>query len=253
VGILWVFVALLPVLHIVPIGVLMAERLLYLPSVGFCLAVGAGAAWVSEHAVHRPGIAKVMWPATLAGVFLALAAKSWVRNRDWRDGLALWQDELRKEPNHPWVNNNLAMEYSARGQLTLARERLEVALRESPGYWRAQINLGLVFHKLHDDSAALHWLERAHELAPSAPEPNVVMANVLADEGKFAQAVEVLSQAEVLDPREPWTHLYRGAYLHQLNRLAEADAEVKRAVELDPSILVELMQRQSANAPSKAP
>ena len=40
-GLLWTFGALLPVLHVIPIGVLMAERLTYLPSAGFCIAAAA--------------------------------------------------------------------------------------------------------------------------------------------------------------------------------------------------------------------
>ena len=45
-GLLWLAIALLPVANIVPTGIVLAERTLFLPSIGFVLAVGAVAAQV---------------------------------------------------------------------------------------------------------------------------------------------------------------------------------------------------------------
>jgi protein O-mannosyl-transferase len=42
-GLLWLTVALLPVANIVPAGIVLAERTLFVPSIGFLLAVGAAA------------------------------------------------------------------------------------------------------------------------------------------------------------------------------------------------------------------
>ena len=229
-GTLWVFVALLPVLNIVPIGLLMAERLLYLPSVSFCIMSGAGAALL-------PTVTRWRLPAAaiVALAFSALAAKTWVRNADWRDARTLWEAELKKAPTDVVVNNNLAVEYTARGELDLARERLEVALRTAPSYWRAYVNMGIIAHQLHDDSAALRWLEQAQQMAPAASSPYFFMAVVLADGGKLSEAVDYLARAEEADPLDARTHLYRGRYLRTLGRLAEAEAELRRAAELDPA------------------
>ena len=229
IGILWIFVALLPVLNIVPIGVLMAERLLYLPSAGFCLAAGTGAAMLIERARTPP-----RWAALTVVVLLAFGVKTWVRNTDWRDGLSLWQAELRKEPLDAVVNNNLAVEYTSRGELAEARERLEVALRTNPGYWRAHVNLGIVEHKLHDDAAAVRSLEQAHRLDPSAASPDFFMALVLADQGDLSRAVEYLARAEKAEPLDARTPLFRGWYLFRLGRLDEATEELSRAAALDP-------------------
>src|SRR4029078_2303538 len=46
-GIAWAAIALLPVSNIVPTGVVLAERTLFLPSIGFVLAVGPVAAQVA--------------------------------------------------------------------------------------------------------------------------------------------------------------------------------------------------------------
>jgi len=231
-GTLWVFVALLPVLNIIPIGVLMGERLLYLPSVGFCIAVGAGAALLLRVAwPPRPVVA-----AGVAVVVLALAAKSLVRNAEWRTALTLYEAEVRKTPTDATLNNNLAVEYTARGQYDLARQRLEVVLRVAPWFWRAHVNMGIVAHRQHDDSAAMRWLEEAQRIAPNESAPYFFMAVVSADGGKLTEAVEYLARAEQADPMDARTHSYRGQYLARLGRAADAEQELRRARELDPAL-----------------
>ena len=237
-GVLWVFVALLPVLNIVPIGALMGERLLYLPSVGFCVAVGTGVALLPGVLARRPRVAWLAVPVATAIAIagLALAVKSWVRNAAWRDALTLYEVEVRKAPTDVVLNNNLAVEYTARGQFDLARQRLEVALRVAPWYWRAQVNMGIVAHRLNDDSAAMRWLDQAHRIAPSESTPYFFMGVVSADAGKLAEAVDYLARAEALDSLDARTRFYRGGYLTRLGRAAEAERELKRARELDPAL-----------------
>src|SRR5437773_699795 len=207
-------------------------RLLYLPSVGFCLAVGAGAALLLRVAwPPRPVVA-----AGVAVVVLALAAKSLVRNAEWRTALTLYEAEVRKTPTDATLNNNLAVEYTARGQYDLARQRLEVVLRVAPWFWRALVNMGIVAHRQHDDSAAMRWLEEAQRIAPNESAPYFFMAVVSADGGKLTEAVEYLARAEQADPMDARTHSYRGQYLARLGRAADAEQELRRARELDPAL-----------------
>jgi Flp pilus assembly protein TadD len=237
-GILWVFAALLPVSNAVPTGVLMAERLLYLPSVGFCLWAGHGLAWAREAAARRwpgrVGRARAIGAATTLAL-LALAGKTVQRGLEWRDARTLWEAELRKAPLDPVVNNNLAVQYTARGDLARARERLEVALRAAPAYWRAWVNLGIVEHRSDRIDLALGHFARAQRIDPSAPDPPFFAALALADRGDPKEAVELLARAERLAPEDPRARLWRGRLLARLGRLEEARSELARAAELDPA------------------
>jgi tetratricopeptide (TPR) repeat protein len=258
-GILWIFAALLPVSNIVPTGVLMAERLLYLPSVGFCVWAGHGAAALREEAARRwPGRA-APWqalPALFLTALAVLSAKTVLRGAEWRDARTLWEAELRHAPLDPVVNNNLAVEYLSRGEVEKARQRLEVTLRVAPSYWRAHVNLGIALQKSGEPERAMQSFQMAQLIDPSAPSPLFFAGLLLAEEGRLEEAEALLGRAERLAPEDPRTRLYRGRYLARLGRTGEARAELERAATLDPadrSVRKELEALEGPGAGSTSP
>ena len=185
-GILWTFGALLPVLHLFPIGVLMAERLTYLPSAGFCIAVAA----VIGSVRRTPLVV-----AAVLALVAVLGIRSTVRAADWRSDLALWESEIDKAPRDVVVNNNLAVAYSARGEYAKAIPPLETAIRVAPGYWRARVNLGIAEQGLgRPERARAAYLE-AIRIAPREVDPLYFYARFQADQGDHAGAVATLDAA----------------------------------------------------------
>ena len=86
------FAALAPTSNLaILIGTIMAERFLYLPSIGF-----AGCLVVAVYSACRrlPRVA----PAVLALVCVAFAARTYTRNFDWFDDLSLWTSAVKVCP-----------------------------------------------------------------------------------------------------------------------------------------------------------
>lgn len=256
-GILWTFVGLLPVMQIIPVGVLLAERLLYLPSVGFCLAVAAlfqrltagpaaGAETTGAPARARTPRAEAAaprprwWPppaAVHAGVALGLAllaGRTVARTLDWRTTESFWESELEKAPREVVVNNNLAVAYSGRGEYRLARERLKVALEVSPGYWRAWVNLGIAEQRLGDRAAARRAYDRAVLLAPTFHDPLYWLAGLAREEGNLEEAAALLGRASAIAPEQGWLARQHGEALLAVGRRHAARQALQRAVRLDP-------------------
>ena len=233
-GILWVFAALLPVSNAVPTGVLMAERLLYLPSVGFCLWAGHGAAWARDALTRRGPRAAAAVRAFVAVVLVLLAARTLARNSDWRDGRALWEAELPRAPRDPVVNNNLAVSLSQAGEYRRAKERLLVTLEVAPLYWRAWVNLGIAQEHTGDPDGALSCYARASAIEPSSAVPHYRAALLLAGRGELARAEAELSAAERLAPEDASVRLERGRLFLKTGRTAEGRRELERTLALDP-------------------
>lgn len=123
----WFALTIVPVSNlVVPIGVLMAERLLYLPSVSVCLAGGLGLAALAERA--RPPLAR----ATLGAVAVAFAAMVLARNVDWQTPLSLWRDTVAKQPRSALAHANLALSCLTVGDDACARAELAEAVALNP-------------------------------------------------------------------------------------------------------------------------
>jgi hypothetical protein len=101
------FVTLAPTSNLVIlIGTIMAERFLYLPSIGFagCLV------WVVYTVCRRlPRVA----PAALALVAVAFAARTYTRNFDWLDDLSLWTSAAQACPASYKTHTSLATDLIA--------------------------------------------------------------------------------------------------------------------------------------------
>lgn len=112
-GLVWFLVALAPSAAIVVLqdaGHSMAEHRLYLPSVGFFLAIAAIAdRLLGQRAatVKRMVIVTAAWSCIVA----ALAAGTLIRHRAWRDAVSIWKDAALKAPGTYMAQYGLAEAY----------------------------------------------------------------------------------------------------------------------------------------------
>ncbi|HEX3866956.1 MAG TPA: glycosyltransferase family 39 protein [Gemmatimonadaceae bacterium] len=80
-GLAWCVVGLLPVSNVIPTGILLAERTLFLPSIGFLIAVGAAADVVMQRR-PAPAVRRAIAVGAI-GVAAFGVAKSLARNAAW--------------------------------------------------------------------------------------------------------------------------------------------------------------------------
>jgi hypothetical protein len=97
-GLMWTAVALAPVANILaPTGILLAERTLFLPSVGVALIVGGVGKWLSE----RPAVSfpvRLACVVVLTGLVVAGGIVSARRQPLWRDTLTILEQTTRDAP-----------------------------------------------------------------------------------------------------------------------------------------------------------
>jgi protein O-mannosyl-transferase len=139
---------------LVPTGTIMAERLAYLPSAGFCLLVALTWMWLENHS------RRLAW-TVFAIVMAALAMRTVVRNQDWRDNFTLFSAAVREVPGSAKMHGNLGAEYMYRDQLEAARKEFQAALRIYPDFPDAMEFYGLVESRTGHDQEARRLLETA--------------------------------------------------------------------------------------------
>ena len=103
-GIAWLCITLLPTSNfIVPAGIILAERTLFLPSVGAMLAVGALVSWVFDRIAElqpkdTARHARVVAIAALACILVAGSWRSFVRTPVWHDNDRLFAQATIDSP-----------------------------------------------------------------------------------------------------------------------------------------------------------
>ena len=125
-GILWFAGVLFPVSNLVlTTGILLAERTLYLPSVGFAVAV-AGVAGALAAALRSDERRLRMATAVLALVLVLFGIRTWTQNRVWRDHAAVAR--LHRLLNEPERESFTSSSLAAPSRLMSAISKLEAGM-----------------------------------------------------------------------------------------------------------------------------
>ena len=178
------FVALLLTANVLfPIGTVKAERLLYLPSVGWVLL----AAYVFDRLVRVPRYRTLML-AVLATVITAYGGRTWMRNWDWQDNFVLHRSMARSAPNSAKSRYNFAVALQKEGQQEAAAGQFRSALALYPWSEGSALGLGIAFEKEGVPDAAADWYRRALAIMPEYHEAHTNLCHVLFSTGRFAEA-----------------------------------------------------------------
>lgn len=229
--ILWILAGLAPVMAFGRFGdVLLADRFLYLPSVGLAaiLALALRGLMRFEPRWRRRVLGAV------ALLVLLLGAASPRRVGVWRDDLTLFADMLRTSPHSALVRGNLGLAHYHRAEYRAAIEELRKALELSPDFALARNNLAAALEREGRLAEALIEYRRALDDAPLLAE---AATNAAVLELRLGRPQEGLGQLRDLLRTHPDYVPARYALAHvldQLERPEEALLEVQWVLERDP-------------------
>jgi protein O-mannosyl-transferase len=235
-GALWFWITLAPSLavNLLPLpSPIMAERFLYLPTVGFCLVLGWTAVRLLGPVVSSGAGQVRPAPALgLAVVLLAYGVLTLWRNEDWRDEYRLYSRMVESSPGAAAPLVNLAFAQLPRGEVGAASEHLREAVRLAPGNARAHAGLGLTETLLGNREAGLHHGLKARELAPGNADVRASLGALYLHRGEPARAVPELTESLRLKPNQVHAALNRALALAWLGETQAAEVQLERALVL---------------------
>jgi tetratricopeptide (TPR) repeat protein len=230
-------VAIAPTANLVIlIGSIMAERFLYLGSIGLAGCAVAALRLLGRRMSRRGLTARqVVWSAT-GLICLACAARTYARNLDWRDGRSLWTSAVEVSPAATLAHNNLGQVLMAMGRLPDAIAEFQAALRILPGYPDARFNLGLALMKSGRLSGAMAEFQETLREEPGYVNAHIDLGIALAQiPERVPDAMAEFQAAIRLRPDSAEAHDRLGTLLAEdLGRGPEAIAEYRAALQADP-------------------
>lgn len=234
-GGLFFFLALLPVSNIIPIKILIAERFLYLPSLGFCVVLAV----VVDKISPSPYITRI-----LGGIIVSMLMLLTIqRNHVWLDEFSLWSDTLIKVPDNPRAHYAMGSVYDSKGLLDKAIMEYKEALRYSPDTPYIINALGLAYYKKGTAGdivnkelveEAYRTYEKALKLDASHRDARYNRAILLHDQGLIDEAIKEYTELLEYKPSDFDVLNSLGYAYFQKGLFKEALVHYRKAMSIDP-------------------
>jgi hypothetical protein len=193
-GALWIVLPALPISNLLfPIGTVMAERLMYVPLIGWALVWGWGC---HQMALRWPRYAFVI----LLLMFTGFGKTAIQRNADWQNDQTLFASAVVAQPNSAKAHFNLGNAVRDLGDLQMALEHYDQALAIYPQYAEVYYNIGVIHQQTGQREMALSVYQKAIEADAVHVSAWNNIGVLLAERGDYQNAVDAFLHAVKIKP-----------------------------------------------------
>lgn len=246
------------------VGFVVAERVLYLPSAGYCVLLTVGLGALGRHTRKKKLISSL-----LLGLLLLNTLRCVTRSGDWRSeerlfrsalsvcplnakvhynvgknladrgnqtaAIRYYREAVRLNPKYVHAMNNLGNILKERNELQEAEGLLSLAVQIQPDFAAAWMNLGIVQNSLKRFEAAEQSYRTAIRHRRKYPDCYYNLGRLYADLNRHADALYAWRNATVLKPGHSlaWNNMI--ILLDNTGNLAQAEAVGREALELIPN------------------
>ncbi len=232
-GFAWLVLAWLPASNLIPIrGFVVAERYLYLPSAGLCIAL----AGVAAEATRLRGRWRRAVSAVVVTLLFTLGGLAVSQARIWKDIRTFYEALVHLNPGSAFAHNNLGGIYLGIGQDAWAQAEFRETLRLQPGHPGALNNLGLLAQRRGDLAEARRLYGEALNTRPNQADVWNNLGTLYEEEGDAARATSAYREAVRLEPETPRFLANLAGALALQGRREEAAGLFEQAIRLDPTV-----------------
>ncbi|MBF0521683.1 MAG: tetratricopeptide repeat protein [Candidatus Omnitrophica bacterium] len=221
---------------------IVADRFIYLPSLGFCVFLGYAAQESFRFLRVKNVKAAQVFSTVLVGILCMLGAKTVFQVNVWKDSLALWNHELRYSPLEYMAYANRGEFFVHQKKFDLALKDYNEALRIKPDYTKALNNRGMLYKTFGKNGLAEEDFKRAIFAETKSPSGT---ADVLAraynnlgliyfEEQKLDVALQCFNESLKLDTTIEQTYNNRALVYDAQGKPDLAFADYNKAIMVNP-------------------
>jgi len=188
-------ISLLPTMTPFGISWLVAERYVYLGSIGIFVVIAIVVKKLNDIKKIR-NIPLIIFTLIL----VALTTRTIVRNRDWKNQDNLWLAAAKTSPSSHQNHNNLGDYYGRHGNFEKAIEEFKKAIELKPGYADAYHNLANIYWQTNKINEAIKNYQKAIEINPNIWQSYQNLAAIYLEQKNFKLAEENLKKFIELQP-----------------------------------------------------
>ncbi len=212
----------------IPVGTIMAERALYIPSAGFLIAAAPTAGALLSRGGWRT-------PATaLAGVCLLFGVLTAQRNHEWGETLRFWRRTAEVSPRSARAQRVYGLALIAQKKFGEAIAPLRKAVEIYPVYDYAWVDLGIAQMRIGEEAGAEISLKRALRLNENNAEGHLALGALYMGANRGDLARPRLERAVRLKPTLEEARFNLGTLYLRAGRRLLAIGQFRAALRLRP-------------------
>jgi tetratricopeptide (TPR) repeat protein len=241
-------VTLLPVLGIVQVGgQFLADRFLYLPSLGPFVILGVMAAWISraaERVKKKIPLPQLFCSFAAVLLFAALSYATIAQIGIWKTSIDLWSAVIETQPDPaPLAYYNRGQAFMNMGQVENAIRDYSAAIALNPFYQEAVYNRGIAYEKIRAFDLALRDYDRTLVLNPSNYQALNNRGILYGKSGSYDLSIQCFNRALAINPRYPESYFNRGLTFSLMGKPRDALEDFSRAIDLNQRFAQAYFQR----------
>ena len=232
-GMLWFLISFVPISNWVPSSYILADRYMYMPSVGYCIVFVALSQAFYRWLLHSyPRRAIVIAALLAAAVTVGYTSTTLAHNSHWSNPETLWNATLQCNPDSTQAFNGLGNFYFEQGMYGKAREYLSRAIEQ--GYIKAYNNRGNVFYEMGEYQAALKDYNIIISLKPDWGKPYSNRGILYLAQKQYDRAVLDFTKALERSRQQSRVFNLRGLAYEESGQLTKAEDDYRQAISSDP-------------------
>lgn len=210
---------------LIPIGTIMGERLMYIPSAGFTLFFGAIASKLFDKWRYSVFVITIF-------ILLAFTIKTITRNLDWYNDYTLTEADYKTSQDSVKLLFNMGNNSAKKEQFQNAEKYFLKALKIYPDFVESMSALGKLMYDQKRYSESFAYYARAAKLLPTDPKVIFDYSAVLKNMGRLAEAEMELNEAIKLVPDSPILFRGMGNIMLSRNNFKAAISNYEKALQL---------------------
>ncbi|XP_052833233.1 protein O-mannosyl-transferase TMTC3 isoform X2 [Octopus bimaculoides] len=230
-----------------PVGFVVAERVLYTPSMGFCILVALGFELLIQHT--NKTLKMVLW-GLMVFLLTVHGLKTIIRNFDWESEYILFKSAVKVNQRNAKLFNNIGHALEKTSNWSEALEYFTFAAKVQPDDIGAHINVGRTYQHLNMSKEAEKAFQTAIDLfppviqgksytarvAPSHLNAFLNLASLISkNESRLKEAEKLYKSAITMRADYVKAYMSRGEVLVRLGRLEEAKEQYRIALHYEQS------------------
>lgn len=220
-GLFWLILTWGPVSGIAPVAYLLADRYLYIPGIGFYLAVLS---------LFQDKLKNKIFIVFFILVWVGLSVRTMCRTVDWKDEFHLWNAAVASRPQIPAGYINLGNAYQEKGEYEKALAYWHEALKRKGDLPQVYVNMGNVEKNRGNKDIAEMDYRMAIKLLPEYGLAHYNLGLLLEEKGSTEEALQHLEQATRFMYGKRDSQLRQGLAHYQFARICITHGNIDKAI-----------------------